>query len=178
MFRHLPQKYPFPVLKTVEFLHCGHSRFTRFTSIGMHEFRLFSTKETWSIYLCKPCKTKPRIVASGSLKGAGNGLNIIKNSGKRYNVISETTRSFIDSLVDYYTSEAASYMQMANSYSDIVREPSDAAFGIIVGSIYSAFIQSYTNQQQKPSLEDIQEFSQIIRKRAPQIKRSILDARS
>lgn len=93
-------------------------------------------------------------------------------------MISETTRSFIDSLVDYYTSEAASYKQMAKAYSDELVEPSDAAFGIIIGSIYSAFIQSYSNQHQKPSLEDIQEFTQIVKKRAAQIKRSVLDAKT
>ncbi len=91
-------------------------------------------------------------------------------------MISATTRSFIDSLVDYYISEASSYKQMAKSYSEVVGDSSDTAFGIIIGSIYSAFIQSYANQQQKPSLEDIQEFTQIVKKRAPQIKRSILDA--
>ncbi len=91
-------------------------------------------------------------------------------------MISAATRNFIGSLVDYYTSEASSYRQMAKSYTDEVGDVSAAAFGIILGSIYSAFIQSYTNQQQKPSLEDMQEFTQIIKKRAAQIKRSILDA--
>ncbi len=91
-------------------------------------------------------------------------------------MISATTKSFIDSLVDYYMSEAGSYKQMAKSYSDEVGDIPSAAFGIILGSIYSAFIQSYTNQQQKPSLEDIQEFTQIVKKRAAQIKKSILDA--
>ncbi|HJU13146.1 MAG TPA: hypothetical protein VJ792_01640 [Candidatus Nitrosotalea sp.] len=93
-------------------------------------------------------------------------------------MISPTIRSFIDSLVDYYIGEAASYVQMAKSYSEIVSDQSDAAFGIIVGSIYSTFIQSYSNQQQKPSVEDIQEFTQIIKKRSAQIKRSLLDAKS
>ncbi|MGB6463287.1 MAG: hypothetical protein WA799_01035 [Nitrosotalea sp.] len=93
-------------------------------------------------------------------------------------MISAATKSFIDSLVDYYISEASSYKQMAKSYADEAGDVSAAAFGIILGSIYSAFIQSYTNQQQKPSLEDMQEFTQIIKKRAAQIKRSILDAES
>ena len=91
-------------------------------------------------------------------------------------MISETTRSFIDSLVDYYIGEAASYKQMAKSYSDLSHDPADTALGIVIGSIYSAFIQSYANQQQKPSLEDMQEFTQIIKKRAAQINRGILDA--
>ena len=93
-------------------------------------------------------------------------------------MISASTKSFIDSLVDYYISEAASYKQMAKSYADEVGDVSAAAFGIILGSIYSAFIQSYTSQQQRPSLEDMQEFTQLIKKRAAQIKRSILDASS
>ncbi|HJT10452.1 MAG TPA: hypothetical protein VJ771_06690 [Candidatus Nitrosotalea sp.] len=92
-------------------------------------------------------------------------------------MISATTKSFIDILVDYYISEAGSYKQMAKSYSDEVEDIHSAAFGIILGSIYSAFIQSYTNQQQKPSLEDIQEFTQLVKKRAAQIKRSIIDAK-
>ncbi|MGI0047127.1 MAG: hypothetical protein ACREBB_08075 [Nitrosotalea sp.] len=92
-------------------------------------------------------------------------------------MISATTKSFIDSLIDYYISEAASYSQMAKQYSAEVTGVSDATFGIILGSIYSAFIQSYTNQQQKPSLEDMQEFTQIVKKRAAQIKRSILDSK-
>ncbi len=92
-------------------------------------------------------------------------------------MISATTKSFIDSLVDYYISEAGSYKQMAKSYSDEVEDIHSAAFGIILGSIYSAFIQSYTNQQQKPSLEDIQEFTGLVKKRAAQIKRSIIDAK-
>ena len=91
-------------------------------------------------------------------------------------MISATTKSFIDSLIDYYISEAGSYKQMAKSYSDEVEDIPDTAFGIILGSIYSAFIQSYTNQQQKPSLEDIQEFTNLVKKGATQIKRSILDA--
>ena len=93
-------------------------------------------------------------------------------------MISAATKSFIESLVDYYISEAASYKHMAKAYADEAGDVSDVAFGIILGSIYSAFIQSYTNQQQKPSLEDMQEFTQLIKKRAAQIKKSVLDAQS
>ena len=73
-------------------------------------------------------------------------------------------------------SEAASYKQMATIYSDEVGDIPAATFGLIVGSIYSAFLQAYDNQKQKPPLEDIQEFTQIIKRKAAQIKRSILDA--
>lgn len=101
--------------------------------------------------------------------------NIINDDRQTQNVLSETTRNFIDSLVDYYISEAAAYKQMVTSYSNEIGNSTDVAFGIIIGSIYSAFIQSYNNQQQKPSLEDIQEFTHLVKKRSAQIKRSILD---
>ena len=94
-----------------------------------------------------------------------------------YLVIPEPTKTFIDSLIDYYISEASSYKQLAKNYSDEAGDVTAATFGIIVGCIYSGFLQVYTNQKQKPSLEDTQEFTQIIKRRAAQIKRSILDAK-
>ena len=42
--------------------------------------------------------------------------------------------------------------------------------------MYSGFLQAYQNQQQTPSLEDMQEFNQIIKERASLIKKSILDS--
>jgi len=51
----------------------------------------------------------------------------------------------------------------------------DKAFGIITGCVYSGFLQAYQNQQQSPSLEDMKEFNQIIKKRASLIKKSILN---
>lgn len=92
-------------------------------------------------------------------------------------MIPQTTRQFIDSLIDYYISEAASYKQLAKTYSDEVKDVDANAFGIIVGCIYSGFLQAYQNQKQKPLLEDTQEFTQIIKTRAAQIKRGILDAK-
>jgi hypothetical protein len=41
--------------------------------------------------------------------------------------------------------------------------------------VYSGFLQAYQNQQQTPSLEDMQEFNQIIKERATLIKKSILE---
>ncbi|MEO9306972.1 MAG: hypothetical protein ABI342_01520 [Nitrososphaera sp.] len=92
-------------------------------------------------------------------------------------MIPQTTRQFIDSLIDYYISEAASYKQLARTYSEEVEDIDANAFGIIVGCIYSGFLQAYQNQKQKPLLEDTQEFTQMIKTRAAQIKRSILDAK-
>ncbi|CUR51669.1 conserved protein of unknown function [Nitrosotalea devaniterrae] len=92
-------------------------------------------------------------------------------------MIPQTTRKFIDNLIDYYISEAGSYKQMAKTYSDEVEDVNANAFGIITGCIYSAFLQAYQNQKQTPLLEDTQEFAQMIKVRAAQIKRSILDAK-
>lgn len=89
-------------------------------------------------------------------------------------VISKENRDFIDSLIDYYISESESYKQIAENFVPEVESIPDTAFGIITGCVYSGFLQAYQNQQQMPSLEDMKEFNQIIKERAPLIKKSIL----
>jgi hypothetical protein len=93
-------------------------------------------------------------------------------------VISKENKDFIDSLVDYYISESESYRQIAENFVPEVESVPDTAFGIITGCVYSGFLQAYQNQQQAPSLEDIREFNQIIKNRAPLIKKAILDSTS
>ena len=44
--------------------------------------------------------------------------------------------------------------------------------------MYSGFLQALQNQQLAPSLEDMKEFNQIIKERAPLIKKSILEAKA
>ncbi len=90
-------------------------------------------------------------------------------------VISKENRDFIDSLIDYYISESESYKQIAENFVPEVESIPDTAFGIITGCVYSGFLQAYQNQQQSPSLEDMKEFNQIIKNRAPLIKKSILN---
>ena len=90
-------------------------------------------------------------------------------------VISKENKDFIDSLIDYYISESGSYRQIAENFVPEVESVPDTAFGIITGCVYSGFLQAYQNQQQTPSLEDMQEFNQIIKERAPLIKKSILE---
>ncbi len=90
-------------------------------------------------------------------------------------VISKENKDFIDSLIDYYISESESYRQIAENFVPEVESVPDTAFGIITGCVYSGFLQAYQNQQQTPSLEDMQEFNQIIKERASLIKKSILD---
>ena len=96
--------------------------------------------------------------------------------GEKVMVISKENKDFIDSLIDYYISESESYRQIAENFVPEVESVPDTAFGIITGCVYSGFLQAYQNQQQTPSLEDMQEFNQIIKERASLIKKSILDS--
>ena len=89
--------------------------------------------------------------------------------------ISKETKEFIDNLIDYYISEAESYKQIAENFIPEVESISDTTFGIITGCVYSGFLQAYQNQQQTPNLEDMKEFNQIIKNRAPLIKKAILN---
>ena len=88
--------------------------------------------------------------------------------------ISKENKEFMDNLIDYYISEAESYKQIAENFIPEVESISDTTFGIITGCVYSGFLQAYQNQQQTPDLEDIKEFNEIMKERAPQIKKSIL----
>ena len=89
--------------------------------------------------------------------------------------ITKYTKTFIDSLVDYYISEAQSYRQIAESYAPEINSVSDAAFGIITGCVYSAFLRAYENENKTVELEDIQEFNKIIKEKAPLIKKALLE---
>ena len=50
----------------------------------------------------------------------------------------------------------------------------DTAFGIIIGCIYSSFLQTYTNQSSTPSSQDVEEFTKIIIENSKKIKESIM----
>ena len=89
--------------------------------------------------------------------------------------ISKENKEFINSLIEYYISESESYKQIAENFLPEVKSIPDTAFGIITGCVYSVFLQAYQNQQQSPSLEDIDEFNQIIKKKAVLIKKSITE---
>ncbi len=89
--------------------------------------------------------------------------------------ISKENKDFIDSLIDYYISESESYRQIAENFATEVESIPDTAFGIITGCVYSGFLQACQNQQQTPGLEDIREFNQILKDRAPLIKKAILE---
>ena len=89
-----------------------------------------------------------------------------------------STIDFIENLINYYISEASSYKQIAQIYVDETENILASTFGIIIGCVYSGFLQTYKNQRQNPSLEDTQEFNDILKHRAADIKKAILSAKS
>ena len=88
--------------------------------------------------------------------------------------ISKENKKFIDTLIHYYISEASSYKQIAEDYVPEVESVVDTAFGIIVGNIYSEFMQACKNLKVEVNVEDLQEFNKIIKDGAPLIKKAIL----
>ena len=93
-------------------------------------------------------------------------------------VISDTNKEFLDNLIGYYVSEAKSYKEIAREYDQIIKSTSDTAFGIIIGCIYSSFLQTYSNQKQTPNEQDLEEFNQIIMDNAMRIKNAIQEENS
>ena len=89
--------------------------------------------------------------------------------------ITDENRKFIDGLLEYYISEAESYRQIAESFVPTVKSVEDTAFGIIAGCVYSGFQQACQNQQESPGLEEINELYQILKDKAPKIKKAILN---
>ena len=88
--------------------------------------------------------------------------------------LSNEIQIFLDSQIEYYTKEAKSYKEMAEEYKLDSNSVPDATFGIIVGCIYSSFLQTYTNQNSAPNSQEIEEFTRIIIKNAKKIKESII----
>ena len=76
--------------------------------------------------------------------------------------ITKENKVFLEGLIEYYISEAQSYREMAQEYSLKIDSVSDTAFGIIVGCIYSSFLQTYSSQKLAPTVQDVQEFTEII----------------
>jgi len=90
-------------------------------------------------------------------------------------VISKENQEFLEGLIDYYVKEAKSYREIAQEFSSEINSVVDTAFGIIIGCIYSSFLQAYSNQKQVPDIEDIQEFNEMITKNTEIIKKSIMN---
>ena len=90
-------------------------------------------------------------------------------------VISKENQEFLEGLIDYYVKEAKSYREIAQEFSSEINSVVDTAFGIIIGCIYSSFLQAYSNKKQVPDMEDIQEFNEMITKNTEIIKKSIMN---
>ena len=90
-------------------------------------------------------------------------------------VISKENQEFLEGLIDYYVKEAKSYREIAQEFSSEINSVTDTAFGIVIGCIYSSFLQAYSNQKQVPDMEDIQEFNEMITKNTEIIKKSIMN---
>ena len=88
--------------------------------------------------------------------------------------LSNDIQKFLDSQIEYYIKEAESYKEMARGYNLDANSVSDTAFGIIIGCIYSSFIQTYANQNSTPSSQDVEEFTELIIKNSKKIKESTL----
>ena len=87
--------------------------------------------------------------------------------------LSNEIQGFLDSQIEYYTKEAKSYKEMAQGYNLDDDSIHDTAFGIIIGCIYSSFLQAYTNQNSMPSSQEMEDFTEIITKNSKKIKESI-----
>ena len=88
--------------------------------------------------------------------------------------LSNEIQKFLDSQIEYYINEAESYKEMAREYNLDANSVPDTAFGIIIGCIYSSFLQTYTNQSSTPSSQDVEEFTKISIGNSKKIKESII----
>ena len=88
--------------------------------------------------------------------------------------LSSEIQTFLNSQIEYYTSESKSYKEMAQEYNLDDGSVPDTTFGMIVGCIYSSFLQTYTNQNSAPNSQEMEEFTRIIIKNAKKIKESII----
>jgi len=88
--------------------------------------------------------------------------------------LSNEIQTFLVSQIEYYTKESKSYKEMAREYNIDDNLAHDTAFGIIVGCIYSSFLQTFTNQNSVPNSQDMEDFTEIIIKNSKKIKESII----
>ena len=87
--------------------------------------------------------------------------------------ISDENSKFLEDLLQYYIDQADSYNQFASEYGEISKSKREIVFGIIVGTMYSTFLQTYSNQQLEVKLDDIQEFHEFIRDNLDEISNAL-----
>ena len=86
--------------------------------------------------------------------------------------LSNEIQKFLDSQIEYYIKQAESYKELAREYNQDANSVPDTAFGIIIGCIYSSFLQTYANQNSTPNSQDVEEFTKLIIKNSKKIKES------
>jgi len=87
--------------------------------------------------------------------------------------ISEENKKFLVDLLQYYIDQADSYNQFAKEYGKFSKSRREIAFGVIIGTVYSTFLQTYSNQQLEVKLDDIQEFHEFIRDNIDKITKAL-----
>ena len=92
--------------------------------------------------------------------------------------ISDENKKFLEDLLKYYIDQADSYNQFASEYGEFSKSKREIAFGVIVGTVYSTFLQTYSNQQLEVKLEDIQEFHELIRDNLDKISKALDESKA
>tara|TARA_B100000029_G_scaffold180556_1_gene178320 strand:- start:244 stop:525 length:282 start_codon:yes stop_codon:yes gene_type:complete len=87
--------------------------------------------------------------------------------------ISDENKKFLENLLKYYIDQADSYNQFAGEYGEFSKSKREIAFGVIVGTVYSTFLQTYANQQLDVRLDDIQEFHELINDNLDKISKAL-----
>ena len=87
--------------------------------------------------------------------------------------ISDENKKFLEDLLQYYIEQADSYSQIASEYGEFSNSKKEIAFGVIVGTVYSTFLQTYSNQQLEVKLDDIQQFHDFIRDNIDKISNAL-----
>ena len=87
--------------------------------------------------------------------------------------ISDENKKFLEDLLKYYIDQAESYNQFVSEYGEFSKSKREIAFGVIVGTVYSTFLQTYSNQQLEVKLDDIQEFHELIRDNLDKISKAL-----
>ena len=92
--------------------------------------------------------------------------------------ISDENKKFLEDLLKYYIDQADSYNQFASEYGEFSKSKREIAFGVIVGTVYSTFLQTYSNQQLEVRLDDIQEFHELIRDNLDKISKALDESKA
>ena len=92
--------------------------------------------------------------------------------------ISDENKKFLEDLLKYYIDQADSYNQFASEYEEFSKSKREIAFGVIVGTVYSTFLQTYSNQQLEVKLDDIQEFHELIRDNLDKISKALDESKA